>query len=355
MEEQTVQTLKRTLRGRSKADYTSFFDDELEASEQHKRPSRILNTTAIKRADLSKYNKNVQSSRLLRLPPEVRNRIFRYAFSAALVHVWMTDDEEGTTGKKPKLCRSICLADTDDEAEALAIREKKTNGHENWLDRHTKCTHGSASTYRVFDNERYESFSRASSSNLVSPLDQLRTCRQIHSETALLFYQENTFQFCYNVDLQRFLEYLVPAQLRAIQNISILCDDGWRGDDIYDVKQIKKKLPKVKALTILAELQGEYDDFKDAQKELIGSLRMFQRLDLEAVNMAAYMWSETVSERWSKVLGGKRDEMEEDGPSRAQLNKWCDSVAYMLKQDFVEDKEKRKKRKHEVKVREEGL
>lgn len=46
----------------------------------------------------------------------------------------------------------------------------------------------------------------------------LRTSRQIHCEAALLFYQHNTFTFDHIIDLEAFLGFLIPAQVRAVQS-----------------------------------------------------------------------------------------------------------------------------------------
>ncbi|KAK3704999.1 hypothetical protein LTR37_013516 [Vermiconidia calcicola] len=169
---------------------------------KQRRPSRLLNkqqTAPNKKIT----NKNAAESPLLRLPPEIRNRIYGYVLGGKTLHVDVS---------LYRLSITVCRAIQPDTLKADTIREQ---GAENetfhYKDHHVSL--GCTLSYREDNGSR--------------KLDValLRACRYIHREAALLPYLLNTFAFdCDNISWQwsLFMDALNPSQRRAIRAITLV-------------------------------------------------------------------------------------------------------------------------------------
>jgi hypothetical protein len=125
------------------------------------------------------------------------------------------------------------------------------------------------------------------------PLD---SCKQVHDECALLPYAINTFAFDDKADLSDFVAYVLKAQLKAIESISIA------GNITISIPaSIVTKLPGLKHLTAFVELNYYHEDcdkvldasteFDKARESWMGGVLKFERLALQKVSLCL-CWGE---------------------------------------------------------------
>ncbi|KAK3725492.1 hypothetical protein LTR37_000462 [Vermiconidia calcicola] len=170
-------------------------------TDEQRRPSRLLNKqqTAPKKK-ISEMN--ASESPLLRLPPELRNRIYGYVLGGNILHV----SRNGWSQITVTICRRPDL----DAPRADAIREQ---GAEDVTFRY-RNHHASLGCTLSFHKD-----------NGARKLDVvlLQTCRHIHREAALLPHLLSTFAFdCDLMDFSVFTDTLIPSQRRAIRAVTLV-------------------------------------------------------------------------------------------------------------------------------------
>ncbi|KAK1823652.1 hypothetical protein LTR12_001838 [Friedmanniomyces endolithicus] len=146
------------------------------------------------------WDTNAERSPLLRLPPELRERIWQYVLGGKVLHI----------GRKGEFGHSTAYA-----------YECKANGSEKDLARHRGPYDGMDATpptlpYFVRHAPCDTSYHMKKAQYHATYL--LRTCRLIHKDAALLPFSENTFlitEMHHHVTLVCFLRMLKPEQRRA--------------------------------------------------------------------------------------------------------------------------------------------
>ncbi|KAK4545372.1 hypothetical protein LTR36_003552 [Oleoguttula mirabilis] len=221
-------------------------NDQPQKKKIRRRPMKVLAAKAVSTSNQDLYDANAQNSPLLRLPPEVRNRIWYFLLcDGETIHV------RGRTKQgRPVVKYSICSAVTNDEDTAMAIRAHNGNGEEGdpscdtYQARHSKC----------FSHLRAESTPREHRLSL----SVLAVSRQIHQEAALLPYQGNTFSIDALEYLGPFLKALVPAQANAIEKMTLASDHGYRNSTFQ--KLLGTKLKGLRGLICFGEFyHGVHD------------------------------------------------------------------------------------------------
>ncbi|KAK4506411.1 hypothetical protein PRZ48_000141 [Zasmidium cellare] len=268
---------RRPRRGKI-VDYAESSDDD---EQQPIRPSRILRTTRLTKAVHHNYDANAAHSPLLKLPPELRNRILKLVLGGRTIHIF-TETRTVKTSRAPPLHSDDEYEPEESESKRSAKKSqhvRKSKGARkssassgdssstiipfSWEDgkvvmgenrakrrplqlcRSICLTHTKDEEYmekikaqpeelRRRDHGRWSDRHRACYRALQETthdtsyrngpflnLSILAVCRQLHAEAALLPYADNTFTFTHFSDLQRFLTVLVPKQLRAVQHINM--------------------------------------------------------------------------------------------------------------------------------------
>lgn len=190
-------------------------------------------------------------SPLLSLPPEIRNRIYGYVLGGNELHVNIV--RQSRTTKRIKLEITICTAVIDEESAAIMIRHEEGDTEiSDWHDRHHGCgVPGSKVSYSVA---------------------LLKTCAQIHSETALLPFQMNTFIFNITEAFQTFHRKLMPIQRKAIRYMSL--ETGYfrehRGPMIPGALRWLKRMTGLKRIVLFEQfLAYSIVDFTSGAKDVI--------------------------------------------------------------------------------------
>ncbi|KAK3623067.1 hypothetical protein LTR56_021820 [Elasticomyces elasticus] len=232
---------------------------------------------------LSNYNTNATSSPLLRLPPELRNRIWCLVLGGNSIHIAGWD--------RADIVHSICQ-DPDDDLETARIitNDNKQDGpakfFENYATRHNEC-----------------------------PLrpEHKRQPRK-PGETALLPYQTNKFVCLYLEELAAFLQALVPEQARAIEVMAIQL--AFPYSNVTCKKLVHRKLKGLRALTCFVELGGYWERGQNLSsltisKKWTDTILQFEGLGLNSVTVLPYnsnqQWRFQKKElrEWAEDLEGK--------------------------------------------------
>ncbi|OCL03183.1 hypothetical protein AOQ84DRAFT_442893 [Glonium stellatum] len=128
---------------------------------------------------------NAVASPLLRLPAELRNRIYELVIGGQMIHIHAVR----CLCKEPKKyvvkyfigCSTCKLKKSEFEIHSRWLHSNRSNSLDTWEHRHEKCEalfcNMNGSRTRIFD------------------LSLLRTCKQLYYETRLLPYSTNTFSF----------------------------------------------------------------------------------------------------------------------------------------------------------------
>ncbi|KAF7189140.1 hypothetical protein HII31_09562 [Pseudocercospora fuligena] len=229
------------------------------------------------------YETNATKSRLFSIPPELRNRIYRLVVAGKEIHVFGYNPRnisEARLNVKRKFFRSICQRDTTELEDARAYKAcQEAKNQETFTQRHSKCQLSGGGSKPTSD------FS----------LDFLRVCRQIHQEAALMPFQDNTFIFDDIIDLEGFVEFQIPAQVAAIQHISLDCR-SFESDEAFE-KRLQKKLGKLKNFIVFrASWLSDLPATVDIDHDATGSLLRFRRINIEKATFVAY---NPASQAWS--------------------------------------------------------
>ena len=189
------------------------------------RPSRLVNarktnaatrklyvpvlSSVVQRANsVNRIAQNASGSRFLQLPPEIRNRIYRFALGGQVIHV---NDSYGSHNGKlnVKVCKSP--EDVETTGKEYASDDSMTAFHK----QHRACTWKSTHS----DPDRGLS------------LQLLRVSRLIYNEAVLVVFASNTWYINANRGaLQEFMAKLMPCQKRAIQRLELYCPLDWSYD-----------------------------------------------------------------------------------------------------------------------------
>jgi len=147
---------------------------------------------------------NAADSPLLRLPPEIRCRIYDYAFGSCLVHV---------NADRHQYTFANCSSPQDCEAPLPQRRIQRISLYDDGPD-------GRSSTYE--DCRKPVGRQNVGSCNI--PVHMLQVCRQMYHEAALKPFTEASFHIVLvseecSSSLKRFRASLVPTQARAIAHL----------------------------------------------------------------------------------------------------------------------------------------
>ena len=155
-------------------------------------------------------NENATESPLLRLPAEIRNRVYGYVLGGKTLHIIKYHKSPSKVVFRYNTCR---LPEADSH-QADCVRE---NGSENTSFDYIK--------YHEAQGCRFAGRDRFNTGRL--DIQLLRVCRQIHREAALIPYTMNTFSF--NEEhciFCPFLNGLMASQQRALRGVTFYCNHG---------------------------------------------------------------------------------------------------------------------------------
>ncbi|KAK5164684.1 uncharacterized protein LTR77_009890 [Saxophila tyrrhenica] len=119
---------------------------------------------------------------LLTLPPEIRNRIWEFALSEGILHAGCGPEWPAPVGML------ICNAQRGEDDAMQTVKYGETTADvESYDQRHSRCT----------DGGRWVTLNTPPDIRRRYSVALLETCRQVHSEAALLPFELNTFVFTY--------------------------------------------------------------------------------------------------------------------------------------------------------------
>jgi len=148
---------------------------------------------------------SASTPRLLPLPPEIRNTIWTHIVGGGnAVHVYRDGKAPGSSGP---LKHAICITESPDAAAIAKIRARGVRERikvDSFQKPHNECPGQSAT---------------AAGAQTSQPHALIYTCRQIHNETARLYYSSNTFSFSHHTVFNDFLARLAPDARDALRTI----------------------------------------------------------------------------------------------------------------------------------------
>ncbi|KAI4678804.1 uncharacterized protein J4E84_008623 [Alternaria hordeiaustralica] len=188
--------------------------------------------------------RNMTQSPLLRLPGELRNKIFAYAVGGHIITVNLVplaaiyessddededededkDEDEDDYEDEDKWTRSEDYSYEQLEFRLATAAQPKPSKE--------LLTRGYHSRYHIDSGVSLDGFLKGNASTRVSNIFTVsRVCRQIYTETALLQYKTNYFHFDVPALTELFVKQLTSDQLHAIPAISI--GDGYRSQEWF--------------------------------------------------------------------------------------------------------------------------
>ncbi|KAK5727822.1 hypothetical protein LTR17_012480 [Elasticomyces elasticus] len=218
---------------------------------------RIANTSLLRSTCLSEecrtlYELNETSSALLRLPPEVRNRIWSALLTDEAINVDYA--MEAPFDGRPLLLAYQYPKFTDDMREARRLQaDDDIVGPQSQQRQHMRFA------------ESHESL----------PLAITQVCRQIYHETALLAFDEGHFRFQSTAAMDMFLKRTLPAQAKAIRSISVIVEVSDKVSDDWSI-MVSSRLTGLERVVCFAECYGVKDTRDRIRKnldKLVGLLR----------------------------------------------------------------------------------
>lgn len=196
---------------------------------------------------MCRYEGNIASSPLLALPPEIRDRVYKYILSNKLIHIsiipclpddvgaWSPHYFHNSSTDVPwcmymKLSHTICYADPgiDDMLYERSLRCENLLAYKpdgTWAQprtdvydmRHNRCEQFSMHMNERRSCERWKATSNDPlPQNATLDLSILKTCRQIYKEAALTPLASNTFSFDSAAVLEFFLSTSLLGRQRAV-------------------------------------------------------------------------------------------------------------------------------------------
>ncbi|KAK4556803.1 hypothetical protein LTR86_006374 [Recurvomyces mirabilis] len=188
------------------------------------RPAKVLSskksTMKATKANQEISDKTNNRSRLMQLPPEIRNRIWKFALAGNLIHIMgvRLNGRFSTSRVRHAVCNiphpALHSGSEDGRISTAYIVEHITCQTSMLEQKVTSINAPRGKKGRESPNERRLN------------LGLLQTCRQIHTEASLIPYSDNTFVFAHNnplVLLECFVLCLALEQARAIRSLSFIC------------------------------------------------------------------------------------------------------------------------------------
>ena len=166
--------------------------------------------------------RNAAQPALLRLPPEIRNRIYEYALGGSSIYICQRVEHHGRE-KVFLTYNVICQNEIPDEDLALSLRHlTEPVDVESDTRRHERCHLSNLTVRRHLQ------------------LHLLQVCSQIHREVALVPFESNCFLTTDYSALTKCAKKLIPAQARAIKRLVVSDDgeNGWKQNLMYTVPQL---------------------------------------------------------------------------------------------------------------------
>ncbi|KAK5128736.1 hypothetical protein LTR85_000069 [Meristemomyces frigidus] len=227
------------------------------------RPRKLLLAKNVAKKRCAIYDSNATSSPLLRLPPEIRNRIWRYVFGGNEVLIVSPDGSSGS------IRHSLCHLDNTMQEEASLIRSDDQLIRHSHQARHQSCLD--------WTRPRRPALS----------LMALQACRQLHKEARLLPYHDNSFVFDSAAGLEAFIRALVPAQSQAIRSICAV-DTMGPAQATLTTALLDVRLLHLEQLVVFFELNGGHREFSfkrnvDFRNRKAKAWLQFRRLQLTTV------------------------------------------------------------------------
>ncbi|KAK5738469.1 hypothetical protein LTR17_005997 [Elasticomyces elasticus] len=181
--------------------------------------------------DKAIYESNATRSPLLKLPPEVRNRIWRHLMCGKTIHVepgdlvpvgtklipsWKLDP------RKLPFRAGLCRSTTPTSEHVALIKAYQTSEPRDCQSAtHPDCVDDDSRTLEV-----------------ELGLSVLKSCRQVHQEAALLPFANNHFYFSCGAAVINFVRYILLHQARTIRSMSLVI--GHRFDYLYTARRLLK-------------------------------------------------------------------------------------------------------------------
>ncbi|KAK5128737.1 hypothetical protein LTR85_000070 [Meristemomyces frigidus] len=250
------------------------------------RPRKVLQAKRVTKARSAIYDSNATNSPLLRLPPEVRNRIWRYVLCGNTVRVTVRNDQ---------LERAVCGLHSTPEEEALHCKQTNKDYHTSYTQRHRSCLQ-------------------------LLHFSILRACRQAHQEAALLPYQESIFTFSSPEVLSRFLGALNPEQSRAITSIALLREQlTWFIQPASNhTALLDRRLKSLETLIVFLEFRGAVDipSGEADRHQLAKCFLQFRHLHITTAVVACYRNSPWILHRNSSFATKAADAWTEEVESK---------------------------------------
>ena len=165
------------------------------------------------KTDMSSTTANAATSQFLRLPPEIRSRIYDYVFGSKPVSIQPylhVEQRPKRVGYKISMC--TCEHDHTQLSPRVRFYDHEKDLERVCTEACPNCTAGAAQ--------------RSPACKSLS-LQSLQVCRQIYHEAALKPFQQASFNYnfdnyCYKGQgLQAFLRALVPVQAKAITHLRL--------------------------------------------------------------------------------------------------------------------------------------
>ncbi|KAK4504640.1 hypothetical protein PRZ48_002601 [Zasmidium cellare] len=247
---------------------------------------------------------NDSTSRLLKLPPEIRNRIYHFLLGGHDVHVNLAQSSNWLY---------ICQAPTKEDE--VFEQHKTTQTAPRFLHQHSACEPA----------VEHHPLSEAIS------LPVLRTCRKIHHEASLMPFSSNTFIIRDLSRLSRFIQRLTPVQQRAVQHLEFITTEperppatttAFRFEDYTGIRHLRVRMEIMRAVheDALEEWAGWYwgemmGQF--AQKTLASAEVMVYRASGSPVMPVTRDWAERME---GKLLEVKEESEEVEGEVEAVVN-----------------------------------
>lgn len=201
-------------------------------------------------------DKNATRSPLLRLTPELRNRIYKLVLCPGSIHIWCRNSL-----KKTVVTHINC-----------AVSKSSTGPMDSWQKEDAyECGSANDTTFATLD------------------LSLLLVCKQIHEEVALLPFTSNTFIVDSPWMLATFANQLITAQRTAITSIHALLSFITYPAEFWITKTDKVRLARltgVKTLTITLQPQFSMPSPMEFQTGLSAHLQeLFPSKSLIRVNL----------------------------------------------------------------------
>ena len=187
-------------------------------------------TIEIDTTDMSSATANAAISPFLKLPPELRRRIYDYVFGSNLVQIMVHPHVEHNA-KRVDYQISSCTCETYDTRWSPRVCQYE---HETEL----------AGVLQEDCQDCTASLARQASATQVYGLSLLQVCRQIYHEAALKTFQQGVFIYDFDEDcnkrkgLQAFVNALAPIQINSIKRLQLWCP---RPASLKSTKRVKLK------------------------------------------------------------------------------------------------------------------